>query len=101
MAVDEVEYLPVGAGECIKCCLDPAVADALTIGERELGGPLIGNVVFARVKEGEGFGKIPSSSRRQRRSARSRPGLIAVQAFPAPEREQPGPHPAGILQASG
>lgn len=66
MAVDEVEYLPVGAGECIKRCPDPAVADTLSIGERELGGPLNGNVVIARVKEGEGFGKIPSSSRRQR-----------------------------------
>jgi hypothetical protein len=100
VAVDEVEDLPVTAGECVKRCPDPAAADGDTIGPPELGASLLGNVVISGVDEGEGFGELPGWPGRQRGSAGPGSGLIAGQAFPAPECEQPGPHPAGILQAS-
>jgi hypothetical protein len=99
MAVDQVEDLPVSAGKRIERCPDPAVAGCISVGERQAGGPTTGEVVISRVKESESLGEIPGCPGGLRRSARSGPRPIAVKAFPAPEREQPGPHPAGILQA--
>jgi hypothetical protein len=101
MAIDQVEDLPVSARERIERCPDPPVADRVTAGQRAPGGPVISNVVISGVKEGESFSEIPGRSGRLRRSARSGPGPIAVQAFPAAEREQPGPHAALVLQTSG
>jgi hypothetical protein len=49
MAVDQVEYLPVSAWERIECRPDPAVAAGVTALERELSGPVSGNVVISRV----------------------------------------------------
>ena len=99
MAVDEVYDLPVPAGECVKHGPDPA-AGGVTIGPPELRGCLHGNVVISRVDEREGFGELPGCPGRERGSG---PGsaLIAGQALPARECEQPGPHAARILQASG
>jgi hypothetical protein len=59
VAVDEVEDLPVTAGECVKRCTDRAPADGVTIDAPELGGSLLGNVVISGVDEGEGFGELP------------------------------------------
>lgn len=100
MAVDQVEYLAVRPRERIECCPDPRVANGIRAGGREVSG-MIGNVVIGRVEESESFAKIPGCSGRLRRAARPGPCPIAVQAFPAAERKQPGPHPARVAQTSG
>jgi LSD1 subclass zinc finger protein len=101
MAVDQVEDLAVSARERIECCPDPAGTDGVSSGRCQLCGPTFGNFVVGRVEESEGFGQVPGGSGWLRRSARSGPRPIAIQAFPAAEREQPGPHSAPVLQASG
>jgi hypothetical protein len=99
MAVDQVEYLPVSPRERIECCPDRAVANAVSAGQ--LRGQMTGNVVIGRIQESESSGEIAGCYGRLRRSARSGPRPIAAQAFPAAEREQPGPHPARVLQTPG
>ena len=101
VSVDQVEDLPVSSGEFVKRCPDPAAADGVTVGPPELGESLVGNIVISGVDEGEGFGKLPGGPGRQCGSSSPRSALIAGQALPASECEQPGSHPAGILQASG
>ncbi len=100
MAVDEVKNLPVRAGECVKRRPDPAIADGVSIGERQLKGRVVTRVLVSGVKESESLGEISGLIGR-RRGPGLGPGLMAAQAFPPAEREQPGAHPAVVLQASG
>ena len=86
VAVDEVEDLPVTAGECVKRCPDPA-AGGVTIGPPEVRGSLLFNVVISGVDEGEGFGELSGWPGRQGGSACPGSALTAGQAFPAPECE--------------
>jgi len=100
MAVDQVEYLPISARESVECCPDPALVGGVSARARELGGPMIGHIVISGVEESQRFAEIPGCSGRLRRSAGSGPSPIAVEAFPAAQCEQPGPHPARVLQTS-
>lgn len=102
MAVHQVEDLAVCARESVKRCPHPAVGDRLGVRESKFGRVVFfGNVIISGVQEGESFAQIPRCPGGLRRFARARPGPIAVEAFPAPEREQPGPHPPAVLEAPG
>jgi hypothetical protein len=100
MPINQVEYLPVSARERIECRPDPAVRDVSACG-RKLAWRTIGKVLISSVEESQRFGEISDCSSRLRRAAHCGPRPIAVEAFPAAEREQPGPHPARVLQTPG